>query len=218
MTQTTDAYEQTARSRVRLYSELGTYDRAAIHAVIDEAPLCHVSVVVEGTPYCIPTVHWRVGERVYIHGQAKNKAIQAIVKGSEACLAFTHFGGYVLTRSAFNHAVVYRSAIAFSKGRLLQDLDEKREALRQFVERIQRGRWETIRQPTDNELKQTGVLEFELGEVSGKALPLELTPLVLPGGDLEAPEDAQVSPWTGVLPYDLVAGKPVPASDIPPLD
>jgi hypothetical protein len=212
-----DTIDPTARSRVRLYKEFGTYDRAEIYSIIDDAPLCHVSVVVKETPYIIPTVHWRIGDKVYIHGAVKNKAIQAIDKGSEACLAFTHFGGYVLTRSAFNHAVVYRSAIAFSKGRFVTDLAEKAKTLEAFVEHIEKGRWAEVRQPTENELKQTGVMEFELNEVSGKVLPTEITPIVFPGGELEVEEDNTVSPWTGILPYRLVKEEPIPSSAIPPL-
>ena len=48
------------RTRVRLSKELGVYDRDVIYSIVDEAPLCHVSTIVEGAPYVIPTVHWRI--------------------------------------------------------------------------------------------------------------------------------------------------------------
>jgi hypothetical protein len=113
--------------------------------------------------------------------------------------------------------VIYRSVIAFSRGRVVEDLDEKRALLEKLVERIQPGRWQTLRQPTTEELRQTGVVEFELEEVSAKILPKEIAPLILPGGEMEAEEDASVSPWTGILPYRLVAEEPIPSSEVPPL-
>ena len=191
------------RTRVRLAQELGTYDMKVVHEIIDAAPTCQVSTIVDDAPYVQTTAHWRMGDDLYIHGAVKNKAIHAIVKGAQACLSFSHFDGYVLTRSAFNHTILYRSVIAYSTGRLIDDLDEKRLALAAFIERIEPGRWETIRQPTTNELKQTGVIAFSLGEASGKVMSREVAPLLLPGGVLEDPADADVSPWTGIRPFVL---------------
>ena len=207
-------FEQTERTRLRLYSELGTYDKQAIFAIIDAAPMCHVSVVIDGEPYIQPTVHWRDGEFVYVHGAVKNKLVNAVRKGARACLAFSHFDGFILPRSGFNHAVLYRSAIAFSAGRFIDEPQEKNRRLEQFVEHIQPGRWQTIRPPSAKELPQTGVIEFELNEVSGKSIPQALVPELMPGGSLEAPEDADYDPWTGYIPYALVAGEPVAAQDI----
>ena len=169
-------YVQTDRTRLRLYHGLGSYDRDFIHTIIDEAPMCHLSAVVDGSPYIQATVHWRDGEKVMVHGAVKNKMINAIRKGAEACLSFSHFDGYLLPRSGFNHAVLYRSVIAYAMGRFVEDIDEKREMLRLFLENIQPGRWDEIRQPSLDELKQTGIVEFQLGEVSAKSIPRERGP------------------------------------------
>ncbi len=207
-------YVQTDRTRLRLYHELGSYDRDFIHNIIDEAPMCHLSAVVDGSPYIQATVHWRDGEKVMVHGAVKNKMINAIRKGAEACLSFSHFDGYLLPRSGFNHAVLYRSVIAYAMGRFVEDLDEKREMLRLFLENIQPGRWDEIRQPSLDELKQTGIVEFQLGEVSAKSIPREMAPLLMPGGEMEDPADADYNPWTGIIPYELNACKPVSAEEL----
>jgi len=207
-------YIQTDRTRLRLYHELGSYDRDFIHNIIDEAPMCHLSAVVDGSPYIQGTVHWRDGEKVMVHGAVKNKMINAIRKGAEACLSFSHFDGYLLPRSGFNHAVLYRSVIAYAMGRFVEDLDEKREMLRLFLENIQPGRWDQIRQPSLDELKQTGIVEFQLGEVSAKSIPREMAPLLMPGGEMEDPADADYNPWTGIIPYELNAREPVSAGEL----
>jgi len=207
-------YEPTERTRLRLYKDFGTYDREKIYAIIDEAPICHVSAVVDGAPYIQATRHWRVGPNVYMHGAVKNKMINAVRTGAEACLSFSLFDGYALTRSAFNHAVLYRSAVVFSRGRFVEDLDEKLGFLKDSIESVQPGRWSAVRHPTIEELKMVGVVEFPLVEVSGKMLSLEVTPLILPGGALEVAADQTVSPWTGVIPYKLTAGSPIPSGDI----
>ena len=207
-------YLQTDRTRLRLYHELGSYDRDFVHSIIDDAPMCHISAVVEGSPYIQATVHWRDGERVLVHGAVKNKMINAIRKGAEACLSFSHFDGYLLTRSGFNHAVLYRSVIAYSQGRFVEDLDERNELLRMFVEHIKPGRWNDIRQPSIEELKQTGIVEFKLEELSAKSIPREMAPMVMPGGEMEDPADADYQPWTGIIPHELVAREPVSAEEL----
>lgn len=207
----------TDRTRVRLHNEFGNYDRDTVYAIIDDAPICHISTVIDGTPYLQATAHWRIDDKIYMHGAVKNKMVKALTKGAEACLAFTHFDGYALARSAYNHAVIYRSVIAFSKGRFVEDLEEKNSILEAFIESVQPDRWKTVRQPTTEELKMTGVVEFELKEVSAKILPQEITPVIFPGGEAEAPEDADYSPWTGVLPYKMVKEAPISSADIPPI-
>lgn len=201
-------FDQTERTRLRLYSDLGTYDQEAIYATIDEIPMCTVSVIIDDHPYAQPTVHWRDGNKVFVHGAVKNKMVHAIRSGAKACISFAHFDGYILPRSGFNHAVLYRSATLFSAGRFIEDAAEKELRLKQFIEHIQPGRWETIRPPTPNELTQTGIIEFEIKEVSGKSIPPEIVPALMPGGAAEDPADAEFSPWTGVLPYVLQADEP----------
>ena len=201
-------FEQTDRTRLRLYRDLGTFDMDAIYAIIDDMPMCHVSVIIDDYPYIQATVHWRDGNKVFVHGAVKNQMVNAIRNGSKSCLSFAHFDGFILPRSGFNHAVLYRSATLFSTGRFIEDPIEKRQRLEQFINHIQAGRWETIRQPSDNELAQTGIIEFEIQEISGKSIPHELIPALMPGGEAEDPADADYHPWTGIIPYTLEAGEP----------
>jgi hypothetical protein len=76
--------------------------------------------------------------------------------------------GFVLARSAFHHSMNYRSVVVLGKARLVTDPDEKRNALRSFTNHIMPGRWEEVRQPTEQELKATSVLALQLDEVSAK--------------------------------------------------
>jgi len=66
-----------------------------------------------------------------------------------------------------------------------------------------RGRWEDVRQPTDQELKATSVLEFSIEEVSAK---------IRTGPPADDEEDYALPMWAGVLPLKLVAESPIPDS------
>lgn len=208
-------YRKTPNSKIKRNPQFGTYDTAVIHALIDSTPYCHICAQVKSRPYIQATVHWREADRLYVHGATKNKMVKAIVAGAEAALAFTHFDGYVLARSALNHAVSYRSVTLFSKGTPVVDLAEKQRILALFVERISPGRWSTVRQPTEKELKMTGVLEFKIEEVSAKMLlQTEQLADVMPGGRYEIDADREYSPWTGIYPFELIRKKPLDATGI----
>ena len=60
----TDRYQRTERTRVRRLPERAAYDRATVHAILDEGFLCHLGFVVDGQPYVIPTGYARVGDTV----------------------------------------------------------------------------------------------------------------------------------------------------------
>ena len=53
----------------------GHYDRATIDAILDEGILCHVGFVHEGAPVVIPTLYWREGDYVYLHGSAASRML-----------------------------------------------------------------------------------------------------------------------------------------------
>src|SRR3982074_1167734 len=65
---TAGQYARTARSAPTRYASRASYDRAAVHAVIDEALVCHVGFIRDGAPVVLPTVHARTGDTLYIPG------------------------------------------------------------------------------------------------------------------------------------------------------
>lgn len=208
-------YDKTEESTVKRIPMFASYDKDLIHSLIDASPYCHVSALVDDSPYIQPTVHWRDGENLYIHGAKKNKMVYALRKGAKAALAFTHFDGYILTRSAFAHGVVYRSVTLFGTAREIDDLDEKRSVLRLFVERVSPGRWEALRPPTVEELKMTGLLQFTIANVSAKvAMQGKQVLSVLPGGEYEDAADQAFHPWTGLYPYALIKASPVSTQEL----
>ena len=107
-----EALPATDRSRLRRMHDLGSYDVATIHAILDAQPLCTVAYVRDGKPYLTPTLQWREGDRVYWHGSSASHALRA-GKGQDVCMNVTILDGFVLARSGFNHSVNTRSVTLF---------------------------------------------------------------------------------------------------------
>ena len=171
------------------------YDHETIEAILDEALICHLGFEVDGQPYVIPTLHARVGDRLYVHGSAASRLLRHLAGGARVCATVTLVDGLVLARSVFNHSVNYRSVVVFGTATLVED-DEKREALRALTEQLAPGRWDEARQPTTKELKATWILSLPIDEASAK---------VRTGPEEDEPEDLDLPVWAGVVPMHLAA-------------
>ena len=196
-----------ARTQVRRLPERARYDRATVHAILDEGLLCHVAVAEGGTPAVIPMVYARVDDVLYLHGSPASGVMRALARGAEACVTVTLLDGLVLARSAFHHSVNYRAVVLFGRGREVQDMEEKRRALEAVVEHVVPGRTRDARGPNDFELRYTRVAALALDEASAK---------VRSGPPKDDAEDLALPVWAGELPLHLAFGPPLAAPDLDP--
>jgi uncharacterized protein len=121
-------------------------------------------------------------------------------EGLPVCITVTLLDGLVLARSVFNHSMNYRSVVVLGKATLVEDPQEKLEALHVLAEHIIPGRWADARQPNDRELKQTAVLRVPIEEFSAK---------VRTGPPIDDEEDYSFPTWAGVVPLIMKAGEPI---------
>jgi uncharacterized protein len=198
---------RTERTTVRRLPARAAYDRSLIHAILDEALICHVGFVVEGRPFVIPTIHVRVGDRLYVHGSPASRMLKTLAGGVDVCVTVTLVDGLVLARSAFHHSMNYRSVVVFGTARAVDEPDEKARVLQVLAEHLVPGRWRDIRVPTPGELKATLVLSLPIDEASAK---------VRTGPPLDEAEDYALPIWAGVLPLTIAAGAPVPCPRLLP--
>ena len=193
-------FPQTERTTLKRLPKRGVYDRELVHAILDEGFICHVGFVVEGKPVVIPTGYARVEGQLLIHGSAASRMLRTLGTGVDVCLTVTLLDGLVLARSAFNHSMNYRSVVVFGKATPVEEAGAKLAALRALSEHMIPGRWDEVRQPSDQELKATTVLSLPLAEVSAK---------VRTGPPIDDEEDYPLEVWAGVIPIKLVAGEPI---------
>jgi nitroimidazol reductase NimA-like FMN-containing flavoprotein (pyridoxamine 5'-phosphate oxidase superfamily) len=194
-------FTPTERTQVKRLPKRGNYERETVFAILDAGFVCHVGFSVDGQPYVIPTNYGRSGDTIYLHGSAASRMLRTLSEGVRVSATVTHVDGLVLARSAFHHSVNYRSVVMLGTARLVDDPAEKMEALRVFTEHVMKGRWDDVRQPTEQELKATTVLALPLEEVSAK---------VRTGGPIDDEEDYALPIWAGVLPLETAAKEPLP--------
>lgn len=188
-------------NRVKRRFDRGHYDHATVHALLDAAALCHVAYVVDGRPFCTPTLFWREGVRLYWHGSSASRMLRNLSAGEPACLTVTHFDSLVLARSGFNHSADYRSVMAFGAVRLLEDLAEKERALRMMVDRFFPNRTAGLRPTTAQEIKATAVVYMDIESASAK---------IRAKGVADDDEDYALPIYAERLPLRTVIGAPEP--------
>ena len=191
---------QSPRTTVKRLAKRGEYDRETINAIIDEALICHVGFVVDGSPVVIPTIHTRVGETLYFHGSAASRMLRSLRDGIDACVTVTLLDGLVMARSAFHHSMNYRSVVVLGKGREVVDREEKLRVLDALVEHVCAGRVRDVRAPNEAELRQTLVIAMPLAEASAK---------IRTGPAVDDDEDYALPIWAGVIPLALTPLWPV---------
>jgi nitroimidazol reductase NimA-like FMN-containing flavoprotein (pyridoxamine 5'-phosphate oxidase superfamily) len=191
----------TRRSELRRIPARGSHDWETVRRILDVGFLAHVGFCVKGQPFVIPTLYGRQGEKVYLHGSAASRMLGELEIGIPACITVTLVDGLVLSRSAFDHSMNYRSVVAFGTAKKLEDPVAKVESLRVISEHLIPGRWVEVRAPSESELKATSVLEFSIDEASAK---------VRSGPPLDDANDYGLPVWAGVLPLEMRSRQAVP--------
>jgi uncharacterized protein len=200
-------YTPTPRTRLVREADRAVYDREAAYRILDEGFLCHVGFIADGQPFVIPTSYGRQDDNLYVHGSAASRMLRQLKEAVPVCITVTLLDGLVLARSIFNHSMNYRSVVIVGKATLVDDPEEKLEALRLLSEHIIPGRWVDSRQPNERELKATSVLRVPIEEFSAK---------VRVGPVIDDEEDYSFPTWAGVVPLEMKAGTPIDDARLDP--
>jgi len=193
-------FTPTKRTKVTRKPDRGRYDRQTVYDILDQAFVCHVGFIADGMPVVVPTNYVRVGDKLFLHGSTASRLMKTLGSGAPFCLSVTLLDGIVLSPTATGHSVNYRSVVVMGKAEPVEGAEAKLAAMRDFVEYVLRGRWATVRPPSEQELKGTMVLAVPLVEASAK---------VRTGFAVDDDKEYESGAWTGVLPFRWTPGDPI---------
>lgn len=183
-------------------------DRAKLYEVLDAGLVCHLGVVLNGSPVVLPTGYGRDGDTLYLHGSTGARSMRTAADGFDVCVTVTHVDGIVYARSLYHHSMNYRCAVVHGKAVPVTDRAAKLHALRVITDHLAPGSWEHTREVNAKEYASVSVLALPLDEASVK---------VRATGPADDPEDVDAGAvWAGVLPVTPTFGEPITADDLPP--
>ncbi len=161
-------------------------DRAAVRvhrerAVADEAPailaagiVAHVAIADEHGPLVIPmTYQYDPADpmRIHLHGGHHSRLMQALGAGTRVSIGVTLIDGLVLSKTALNHSVNYRSAVVFGRAAAEQgDIEQQRALLQAMIARYSPGRTAGVDFAVipDRDLMATAFVTIEIEQLSAK--------------------------------------------------
>lgn len=199
-------YPVTPRTQGHRYRDRLDYQRETVHAILDEALICHVGFDSDG-PLVLPMIHARVGEDLYLH-LSTGSGLGLVPLPLSVCVTATIVDGLVFAKSQFNHSMDYRSVLVRGEAVRVDDPAERRVALQALVDHVAPGRSAQSRPAVPREDAATMLVRVPLAESSAK---VRSGPPGDDAGDLELPY------WSGVVPVKLVAGEPVPTDAAGPV-
>jgi nitroimidazol reductase NimA-like FMN-containing flavoprotein (pyridoxamine 5'-phosphate oxidase superfamily) len=193
-----DQYPVERLNKVRR-TDRANYDRAAIHAVLDEGVVAHVGFSDDGRPIVLPMIYGRLGDTLYLHGAKAARFAKTMAPGVPVCLTVTLLDGIVVARSAFHMSMNYRSAVLHGHANLVTGVSEAEKALEAITDHMLPGRWAETRPMIGKEFKATSVLRVDIEAASAKSRG---------GPPVDDDEDYALPIWAGVLPLGLHVGLP----------
>ncbi len=189
---------QSKRSIIKSRPSRAIYNKEEIYRIIDANSICHIGFIHKDFPVVIPTSYGRIGNKLYIHGAPVSRMMKSLEKGVPICVSIARETGLVIARSTTHHSVNYESVVVFGKGKLVSE-DKKKTALKSILDNMIEGRWEEVREPTENELKVTSVIAISLDEATGKKRD---------EGVVDKKSDMNTDVWAGIIPKYESFGKP----------
>jgi uncharacterized protein len=202
----TGRHQPSALVRVRRKPSRARYDIAAANAILDAAPFSHVATVRRGRPVVLPMAHGRIGSTLFLHGSPAAGLFRDAGAGSLACVTATLLDGLVFGRSARNHSMNYRSVTVHGRATQVTEPNEVIEGLRALVDHLTPGRWDEVRKPSSEEIRETALWRIPIEDVSVKSRA---------GSTLEPEADRALPVWAGHIQAQLVFGRPVSAAGVP---
>jgi nitroimidazol reductase NimA-like FMN-containing flavoprotein (pyridoxamine 5'-phosphate oxidase superfamily) len=196
--ETTASFPVSEVNRVKRVPNRGRYDKKVVYEILDSSLVCHIAYVIDGRPYCTPTGFWREGDHLYWHGSSASRMLRTQGKGIDVCLTVTHVDALVMARSGFHHSINYRAVMAFGHAHVVDDPDEKRKLMDNFVDRIYPGRSKLIRQPTRQEFKATTMMGMVIDTASAKIRDLHVKD--------EEEDYEEVPAWSALYPVTQILG------------
>ena len=189
----------TSQNKVRV-AKRASYDEASIHEILDQGLIAHVAFAHDGDPIVLPMVYGRIGDQLYIHGAKATRLLKELKKGIPACINVTLVDGLVVGRSAFHHSMNFRSVNIHGTARLVEEEQEKYDALVAITDHLVPGRWDETREMTKKEANATTVIALTIESAAAKCRT---------GMPIDDEEDYALDHWAGIVPITTAYGQPI---------
>lgn len=139
-------------------------DRAAMDAILHEAPVCRIGLSSGVEPYVVPLCFGYDGRALYFHSLGTGKKMDLIRKNPSCCIEVDRCDGLVKTGSPCSWGMYYRSIICSGTAIILEDPAEKAYGLNCILQHYG-GELSGF---SDEALESVTVVKVMIREMTGK--------------------------------------------------
>ena len=104
-------------------------DEELIEAILRRASICRIALSENDLPYIVPLCFGHKDDFLYLHSAKEGRKIDMIRKNNNVCFEIEIDTELVAGEKPCNWTMKYHSIIGFGKAFLVEDTEEKREAL-----------------------------------------------------------------------------------------
>lgn len=141
-----------------------------IQNLLASAQVGHLGMVnIQNNPYVIPIHFVYFNDAVYFHGLDKGEKIDNIKNHSEVCMEISEMEALILPENEKDVCHVntaYKSAIVYGNATLIDDFNEKREALTKIIEKYTPQL--NSQNILENRINATIVIKLSIKNMTGK--------------------------------------------------
>jgi uncharacterized protein len=139
-------------------------ERSDIDSVIRRSQVCRLGLSEDGQPYIVPMNFGYDGSALYFHCAREGRKIDILTKNNAVCLEFDIVDGMVESECACNWGTRYKSVIAFGLARVVEEKNEKREALAVLMAQYSKDSFAF----PDDKIEITCIIKVDIIEITGK--------------------------------------------------
>ena len=139
-------------------------NKKEIEKILQESNVCRMAMVDGNKPYIVPMNFGYCDGCLFFHSAPEGRKIDLIKKNSNVCFEVDQLIRFEKAKLACDWGVEYKSVIGSGKAQLLDNLEEKIEALNIIMSQYS-GR--TFEYP-DEMLKKTVVIKVTVDRMTGK--------------------------------------------------
>jgi nitroimidazol reductase NimA-like FMN-containing flavoprotein (pyridoxamine 5'-phosphate oxidase superfamily) len=156
------------------HQRLPEYQRGEewIRAFLHKAQVAHIASLWDDQPFITPSTFFydEAGHRLIFHSNISGRVRANLERHPKVCVEVSEMGRLLPSNVAMEFSLQYRSVLVFGTARILDGMEEKREALHALIGKyfphLRPGK--EYRPATDKELQRTTVYEIKIESWSGK--------------------------------------------------
>ncbi|MDO5835787.1 MAG: pyridoxamine 5'-phosphate oxidase family protein [Methanobacterium sp.] len=132
--------------------------------ILEEAEVCRIALCEHGKPYIVPMNFGFVDKTLYLHSATSGRKIEIIAKNNNVCFQMDIKTQLVTAENPCNWGMRYLSVIGSGQAQLINDQQDKMEALDIIMSKYSEKSFEYSPEALDSIM----VIKVEIEEITGK--------------------------------------------------